>query len=137
MRLFGRSKRPKEVALSDDSVQLIMEFVHHGWIPIAAAGWQGYDGAGPGFLFMDFEEDETKYVPASNPHISNPRDPYFADARKKMKKYNPKTEVVVVFHQFVPGNTTSMLLPTPKGMPKPPEAFRMVQENPSLNADWE
>lgn len=127
MPLFGRSKRPKEVELSDYSVREIMEFIDERWIALAGHGWQGYDGAGRGFVFVDFEDGETKYIPASNPHIANPRDPYWGDVRNKMKKYNPESEVVVVFHQFVPGNTTSMQLSTPKGMPKPREAAQLLR----------
>jgi len=136
MPLFGRSKRPKEVSLSDHDVLRIMEFVDEAWIHLAAAGWQGYDGYGRGMMFLDFETNESKYIPASNPHVSNPRDIYFADARKKMSKYDPRTEVVVVMHHFVYGNTTAMQLPTPKGMPTPPEAFRNSQTQQLDDEDW-
>lgn len=125
MPLFGRSKQPKEVPLSDFSMGHLRAYVDDSWISLAGIGWQGFNNAGRGCVLVDFEEGGTTYVPAANPHLANTGDTTWKDIRKKMKKYNPEKDVVVVLQNFVPGNTTAMLLSTPKGMPQPPEAFHL------------
>lgn len=72
MPVFGR---PKQKPISDDDVLRIMELLDGAWLRLEAAAWQGYEGYGRGFLFMDFAADKTKYVPGSSPHVAVSRDP--------------------------------------------------------------
>jgi hypothetical protein len=139
MSLFGRSTQPKDVPLSDFSMGHLRDYVDDRWISLAGVGWQGFNNAGRGCVLVDFEEGGTLFVAASNPHLSDSSDATWKDIRKKMKKYNPEKEVVVL-HNFVPGNTTTMVLPTPKGMPEPPEAFhlwlRLQQAGAAQQTSW-
>lgn len=126
MPLFGRSKTAKEVPLSDFSWGQIEQFINDQWISLAGAAWDGFNHSGKGFLFVNFESEVTEYMPASNPHVADKRNAQWDDVRKMMKKYDPKNEVVLMFHHFVPGNTTTLLRATPKGMPPPMEASQLM-----------
>src|SRR4051812_19615524 len=124
MPLFGKRNRAKQIPLTLEDNLRIMDLVESGWVRIAAAAWQGYDGYGRGFLFMDFVDNETKYVPASNPNFAASRDLQRDDIKRKVKAYDPQTELVLVLHNFVSGSQTAMQVPTSKGMPTPLEAYR-------------
>ena len=102
---------------------LLMGFIHHNWVVLAAMAWHGYQDNGKGFLYLD------NLPPSKNLYVSaRTATPETSFITPLIEAYNPDKAIVIVYYSKPVGGVLMYTISADPGQPDPPEAYRLHKE---------